>query len=426
MAQLELLEDREDVDFAEEEEDIEGESAREKKLELKEISEIVVAGSDWTTATILNQLIRENIQLNPRFQRRDAWNITRKSRFIESLILGFPVPQIVLATNNKEKGKFIVLDGKQCLLTILQFYGDSATPNNSFTLKDLEFLDNLNGCQYQDIENDFNLNCILDQLDNKTIRTIVIRNWKTESFLHKIFLRLNVENTPLSPQELRQALHPGDFINFLDDRAIESQALKKIFKSPYPDFRMRDTDILLRYVAFHYYLSDYRGDVQMLLDKTCKNFNKEWEKRSDEIINVVDQFEKAVQTTINIFAEKNFSTLWLYKEKKYRSQFNRAILDVMVFYFCDDLIREAAEQNKEQVEEAFKSLFLTAVDRFKNAVLINTKTKKSTYYRFHLWGQALSKVLDINFNIPQMEDNRIIFKGLRYSGSCSQEVHSQC
>jgi hypothetical protein len=176
---------------------------------------------------------------------------------------------------------------------------------------------------------------------------------------------------------------------------------------------MRDTDILLRYVAFHYYLSDYRGDVQMLLDKTCKSFNKEWEKRSDEIINVVDQFEKAVQTTINIFGEKNFSRLWLPESATYRSQFNRAILDVMVFYFCDDLIRAAAEKNKEQVEEAFKSLFLTAVDRFKNAVLINTNTKKSTYYRFHLWGQALSKVLDINFNIPQMEDNHIIFKGLR-------------
>ncbi|UZO74607.1 DUF262 domain-containing protein [Microcystis aeruginosa str. Chao 1910] len=301
MAQLEILEEIEAVDVAEEEEDIAGESANQKELQLEEISDTVVAGSDWTTATIRDQLTRENIQLNPRFQRRDAWNITRKSRFIESLILGFPVPLIVLAANNKEKGKFIVLDGKQRLLTILQFYGDSDTPNNSFTLKDLEFLDNLNGCQYQDLENDFNLNDISDQLDNQTIRTIVIRNWKTESFLHKIFLRLNVENTPLSSQELRQALHPGGFINFLDDRAIESQALKKIFKSSYPDFRMRDTDILLRYVAFHYYLSDYRGDVQMLLDKTCQNFNQEWEKRSDEIINVVDQFEKAVQTTINIF-----------------------------------------------------------------------------------------------------------------------------
>ncbi|MCZ8064894.1 MAG: DUF262 domain-containing protein [Microcystis sp. LE17-20D] len=413
MAQLEMWEEIEAVDFAEEEEDIEGESANQKKLQLKEISETVVAGSDWTTATIRDQLTRENIQLNPRFQRRDAWNITRKSRFIESLILGFPVPLIVLATNNKEKGKFIVLDGKQRLLTILQFYGDSDTPNNSFTLKDLEFLDNLNGCQYQDLKNDVNLNDFLDQLNNQTIRTIVIRNWKTESFLHKIFLRLNVENTPLSSQELRQALHPGGFINFLDDRAIESQALKKIFKSSYPDFRMRDTDILLRYVAFHYYLSDYRGDLKKFLDNACVSLNARWDQNSEEIKNIIDQFEKAVQTTINIFGEKNFSRLWLPESATYRSQFNRAILDVMVFYFCDDLMRAAAETNKEQVEEAFKSLCRTAVDRFKNAVLISTNTKQSTYDRFHLWGQALSEVLDINFNIPQMEDNRIIFKGLR-------------
>lgn len=413
MAQLEMLEEREEVDVAEEEEDIAGESANQKELQLEEISDTVVAGSDWTTATIRDQLTRENIQLNPRFQRRDAWNITRKSRFIESLILGFPVPLIVLAANNKEKGKFIVLDGKQRLLTILQFYGDSDTPNNSFTLKDLEFLDNLNGCQYQDLKNDVNLNDFLDQLDNQTIRTIVIRNWKTESFLHKIFLRLNLENTPLSSQELRQALHPGGFINFLDDRAIESQALKKIFKSSYPDFRMRDTDTLLRYVAFHYYLSDYRGDLKKFLDNACVSLNARWDQNSEEIKNIIDQFEKAVQTTINIFGEKNFSRLWLPESATYRSQFNRAILDVMVFYFCDDLMRAAAETNKEQVEEAFKSLCRTAVDRFKNAVLISTNTKQSTYDRFHLWGQALSKVLDINFNIPQMEDNRIIFKGLR-------------
>ncbi|MFM6059310.1 MAG: DUF262 domain-containing protein, partial [Microcystis aeruginosa] len=68
MAQLEILEEIEAVDFAEEEDDVEGESANQKKLQLKEISETVVAGSDWTTATIRDQLIRENIQLNPRFQ----------------------------------------------------------------------------------------------------------------------------------------------------------------------------------------------------------------------------------------------------------------------------------------------------------------------------------------------------------------------
>ena len=85
----------------------------------------------------------------------------------------------------------------------------------------------------------------------------------------------------------------------------------------------------------------------------------------------------------------------------------------MVFYFCDDLIRAAAEKNKEQIENAFKELLSNPDNEFRNSVEKTTKSIRATYNRFNLWGQALSKVLDINFNIPQMEDNRIIFKGLR-------------
>jgi hypothetical protein len=48
----------------------------------------VVTGNDWTTETVVSQLERGNIQLNPGFQRRDAWKRDRKSRFIESLIVG--------------------------------------------------------------------------------------------------------------------------------------------------------------------------------------------------------------------------------------------------------------------------------------------------------------------------------------------------
>jgi hypothetical protein len=62
----------------------------------------VVTGTDWTTETIVSQLKRRNIQLNPRFQRRDAWKRDRKSRFIESLIVGLPIPQIVLAESKED------------------------------------------------------------------------------------------------------------------------------------------------------------------------------------------------------------------------------------------------------------------------------------------------------------------------------------
>ena len=415
MPELNLLEKQEEVSFDEEDEalDYELESNGNPKSVLDEISEIIVAGNDWTTATILEQLVRYNIQLNPRFQRRDAWDITRKSRFIESIFLGFPIPDIVLASQDKKRGKFVVLDGKQRLLTILQFYGRSETPNDSFALKNLEFRPELNGCTHEALKNDLLKSSVLDALDNQTIRTTLIRNWHTESLLYKIFLRLNLENTPLSPQELRQALHPGDFINFLDDESIKNQALRKILKSQNPDPRMRDVELLLRYVGFHHFLSDYRGNLKMFLDMTCKKLNKDWKEKETEVRYTVSQFEKAVQTTTTIFGEENIFRVWLSSSNTYRGKFNRAILDVMVFYFSDSVISEAAEKNPAAVEKAFKELCSSSNSEFREAVEKSTTSIGATHTRLSLWGKALLKVLDVEFNVPELVDNHIIFNGLR-------------
>ena len=67
------------------------------------------------------QLNRNNIDLNPSFQRRSAWTDKKQSLFIKSLILGLPVPQLILAENLGKKGSFIVIDGKQRLLAIRRF-----------------------------------------------------------------------------------------------------------------------------------------------------------------------------------------------------------------------------------------------------------------------------------------------------------------
>ena len=415
MPEINLLEKPEEVSFDEEDEalDYELESNGNPQSVLDEISEIIVAGNDWTTATILDQLVRYNIQLNPRFQRRDAWDITRKSRFIESIFLGFPIPDIVLASQDKKRGKFVVLDGKQRLLTILQFYGRSETPNDSFALKNLEFRPELNGCTHEALKNDLLHSSVLDALDNQTLRTTLIRNWHTESLLYKIFLRLNLENTPLSPQELRQALHPGDFINFLDDESIKNQALRKILKSQNPDPRMRDVELLLRYVGFHHFLSDYRGNLKMFLDMTCKKLNKDWKEKETEVRYTVSQFEKAVQTTTTIFGEENIFRVWLSSSNTYRGKFNRAILDVMVFYFSDSVISEAAEKNPAGVEKAFKELCSSSNSEFREAVEKSTTSIRETHTRLSLWGKALLKVLDVEFNVPELVDNHIIFNGLR-------------
>src|SRR5258706_5844112 len=111
----------------------------------------VVSGTDWTTETIVSQLRRGNIQLNPRFQRRDAWKRDRKSRFIESLIVGLPIPQIVLAESKRDRGQFIILDGKQRLLSILQFWGLGAGENNAYALSGLTLRSDLMKRTFQDL-----------------------------------------------------------------------------------------------------------------------------------------------------------------------------------------------------------------------------------------------------------------------------------
>jgi uncharacterized protein with ParB-like and HNH nuclease domain len=103
-------------------------------LQQSSISSAVLSGNDWTVETIVSQINKGNIQLNPKFQRRDAWDKSRKSKYIESLILGLPVPQIVLAESKDRRGSYIVLDGKQRLLSIRQFTAQYDDPiYNSWT-----------------------------------------------------------------------------------------------------------------------------------------------------------------------------------------------------------------------------------------------------------------------------------------------------
>ncbi|MEZ6234825.1 MAG: DUF262 domain-containing protein [Phycisphaerales bacterium] len=199
------------------------------ELQPAQVTEAVVTATDWTTETIIAQLRRGNINLKPAFQRRDAWTDTRKSKFIESLFLGLPVPQIVLAERKDKRGSFLVIDGKQRLLTLMQFAANS--PDSEFRplrLRGLEIKRDLNGKTLCDIADNGDLAEDLNAFHNQTIRTVVVKNWPSEDFLYLVFLRLNTGSVALSPQELRQALHPGPFVEFADDCMQQSGALRSL------------------------------------------------------------------------------------------------------------------------------------------------------------------------------------------------------
>jgi hypothetical protein len=382
------------IDPSSEDESDVGDAAAEK------LGSAVVTGTDWTTETILSQLGKGNIELSPRFQRRDAWTPVRKSRFIESLFVGLPVPQIVLAERASARGRFLVLDGKQRLLTLLQFAGLAVSPNGApapaLKLEKLVLRSDLNGLSLSDIEKNAALADALAEFQNRTIRTAVVRSWPTEAFLYLVFLRLNSETVPLSPQELRQALHPGPFADFLDEFSIDCAPLQRALHIDQPDFRMRDVEVLLRFFAYDYFLDEYSGNVKLFMDSTVAVLNAQWAYDEALIRERANACVAAIEVTLSIFDEVAFAT---FTKGKFERRFNRAVFDVMVSYFKDPTVAEAAKVASKAVRQAFQDL-CTNDDAFLRSLQTTTKSVDATRLRIERWGLALGQVLGINIPIP--------------------------
>ena len=78
-------------------------------------------GADYSVDVIISRLKKQQIKV-PEFQRKYVWDIKKASRFIESLILGLPVPGIFLSRDDKSANQMLIVDGQQRLLSLQRFY----------------------------------------------------------------------------------------------------------------------------------------------------------------------------------------------------------------------------------------------------------------------------------------------------------------
>lgn len=368
-------------------------------------SSAVLSGNDWTTETLISQINKGNIQLNPNFQRRDAWEKIRKSKFIESLVLGLPVPQVVLAESKDRRGAYIVLDGKQRLLSIRQFAAEASDPDyTQLKLSNLEIRKDLNGFTLESLRASIDNFDDVSAFENQPIRTVVIKNWPNENFLYHIFLRLNTGSVPLSPQELRQALHPGSFVSFLDKESSESICLREILKITKPDFRMRDTELMLRYISYKNFLSSYTGSLKDFLDSSCKNLNNTWANDEAKVRSQVAALEQAHISIKSIFGSNSYRK-WTGAE--YENRFNRSIFDIMSLALSDANVRDLVKGNEILVEDAFKNLCAND-NEFRSSIEATTKSVWATHKRISSWNKVINKTLDAKLHIPSLVENRII------------------
>jgi hypothetical protein len=350
----------------------------------------VVGDTDWTAETILSQLKKGNILLDPVFQRRDAWSDERKSRFIESLFLGLPIPQLVFAESKTSRGKYIVIDGKQRLLALLRFGLNEVNP---LRLKGLELRDDLNGKTLADLRSQPKFLDDLAAFENQPIRTTIVRGWDREEVLYLIFHRLNSGSVPLSPQELRHVLHPGPFIDFAFSFSGQSEALIELLgKDGQPDFRMRDVELFIRYIGLRFYLREYAGDLKRFLDMTTLRLNKEWHEREEDVRVAASQLEKAIDATFKIFDENAFRK---WTGSLFERRFNRAVFDCMTYTLSHNDLRTAALKQPEVVIRAFQKLCEENAN-FRRSLETTTKSTPATFGRLLIWSNTVIEQLGLD------------------------------
>ena len=364
-------------------------------LTAEDVEDVLLYTLDWSVQSLLER-IGTTFNINPAFQRRDAWNIDKKSRYIESLMLGLPVPQVVLAEDNRKKGNFIVLDGKQRLVTVKQF----ASPSEkfpTFKLRNMEFLADLNKKNFSQLQESPEHGEFVENMLAQPVRTIVVRNWKSEAVLYQIFVRLNQGSLSLSPQELRQALFPGEFSSWINARSSESNEIHEARRIKSEDFRMRDAEMLLRGVAFNDRLESYEGDLRKFLDDMCNYGNNTWNKNSEHFQQLADRVELAIARTKTIFGERDF--FLRYSEGRYVRRFNIAVFDAMCLVLgSPELDDSKIVENKDAIANGYKAL-CTDNTAFQDALKSTTKTSRATANRVILFGSVVEQATDTKLSV---------------------------
>ena len=226
-------------------------------------------GIDFDVEGLVRRLRKGDVYV-PQFQRNFIWNQRESSQFIESLLLGLPVPGVILA-KDRDSQKLMIIDGQQRLKSIQFFYDGYFKPDSNkksqqvFDL--IQVQPQLKGRTYQKLEAE-------DQrrLDNSVIHATIIKQESPEeeedSSLYYVFGRLNSGGRKVTAQEIRSAIYNGRLID-LAEKLNTNPTWRRLFGKE--SERLKDRELILRFFAL-YYDPDYIRPMEEFVNRFCRKY----------------------------------------------------------------------------------------------------------------------------------------------------------
>lgn len=302
----------------------------------------------------------EDLDPSVQFQRSFVWTRRQGERFIESLLLGFPVPGIFLVKQNDRK--MLVLDGQQRLRTLQNFYAGKWR-NRKFNLQSISTKE-LEGKTYETLS-DAEQRVLDDSIIHATIIQQETKEQTSSVFL--IFERLNTGGTPLRPQQIRVALFSGPFVQLLRDLNQNEKWRQMIGKqSRY----LKDQELILRFFALLDERESYRRPMKDFLNNYMEKNRKPTKKRQGELRQI---FVSTVETIHDACGDDAF---------RYQSVLNAALADSLMVGIAERLRSRRKAPDNKAILRGYRALKKST--RFQKAIRQSTADAEQVSTRLSL------------------------------------------
>lgn len=250
--------------------------------------------NSWGADLSFRELITmydEDELAKPELQRKYVWTKEEASKFIDSLLLGLPVPSIFLA---KVEDRKLIIDGYQRIMTVYDFVkGTFSGDKKIFKLTNSEAINyRWRGKAFAELPKDEQR-----RINSTTIHAIIFeqKHPKNDSGMYKIFERINTSGRNLKPQEIRNCVYHGT-LNVALIKLNNYQAWRDLWGSPVQDSRMTDIEFILRFFALDKLLLDGIDIKRIILKKELNEFMADnANAAADKIAELSTEFENVVE-----------------------------------------------------------------------------------------------------------------------------------
>jgi uncharacterized protein with ParB-like and HNH nuclease domain len=244
-------------------------------------SEIDYDTRDYSIDFLVQQFRENEFFIPDEYQRQYIWDDNNKNKFIESILLGLPIPFMFFS--DTDDGRCEIIDGAQRTQTLEQFMSDD------LALSNLQKLTTLNGFCYKDIPEYYRR-----KFNKTTMRIIVLSDETTIDIRKEIFNRINTTGKRATSIEIRRGSYEGPFMSFIQDCA-EEKSFKIICPvSEIGRKRYEGLELVLRFFAFLNNYKNFVHRVDEFLDSYVESIQDNFDENAckSEFNNMVSFVER--------------------------------------------------------------------------------------------------------------------------------------